>query len=491
MASELPLHYWSVAQLQDAYAHSAITPEEATQACLQRISELNPVLHAFLLTLSDEAIVQAKQVDPLSAAQHAASICGVPYAIKDNYDIAGVPTTCHSKRRASQLAESDSDVYAALREAGAVLLGKNSMHELATGGPSFDLPWPPALNPWDHNRHPGGSSSGSGVAVATGMAYFALGTDTGGSVRHPATACGIFGFKPSFGAVSAEGVVPLARSLDHPGVLARTAADIASAMAALAVDADQRNGYLALVKARSRSGVSPNSVRSRRELASAASAPRRERPLRDYRIGIIDAFSTHLKPDPDIAAAFDKMLDRLREAGCRITRIQVDSLEHYRTTTRMMIAAEAYAYYGEQIDAHPDDFSGRTVSRIGRGKNVTTQQYVALRDTQRALTLQLNQALSDVDVGMTLSSLHLPCNINDETAVNMTYDQQARTPFNLTGLPAIAVPAGLNKAGLPIGVQFAAAAGRDIRLIEFCMALEAAGLSGFIPPPEERADIAA
>src|SRR5690606_11292388 len=166
MSTHLPLHYWSVAQLRQAYSSGAVSPAEATQACLDRILQLDPYLHAFLLTLTEQARAHAGGLSGNRLHATAPMVAGIPYAIKDNFDIEGLPTTCHSQSRADHIATQDSEAYGALKEAGAVLLGKNSMHELATGGPAFDLPWPPARHPWDTRRPPGGSASGAGVGEA-------------------------------------------------------------------------------------------------------------------------------------------------------------------------------------------------------------------------------------------------------------------------------------------------------------------------------------
>lgn len=456
MTRDLAPHYWSVAQLRQAYADGGFSPADAVRACLERISRVDPTLHAFIRTQYDEAQAQAAR----AAAGPDTPLQGVPYSLKDNFDVAGLPTTCHSKPRAYNTAQSDSDAYAALKQAGAILLGKNSMHELATGGPSFDLPWPPARNPWNTALHPGGSSSGSGAAVASGMSYFSLGSDTGGSVRHPATACGIFGFKPSYGAISSQGVVPLSIILDHPGVLARSCRDIAIVMAALAAAPAQRHCYASLA----RQGPSRN--------------------LREFAVGVIDAFSTDLEADSEIAAAFENMVAALGQAGCRVTRIHVDPLRRYATAARGITAAQAYSYYGAQIEARPTDFGARTRTRIGQGKNISAEQYAMLLGERRFLTAQMNDALGAVDVAMALSSLHFPCKISDGQAIDATYDKQARTPFNLTGLPALAVPTGVSRTGLPAGIQFAASSAKELQLLEFSMALEAEGLSRFVAPPE-------
>lgn len=459
MNNKLPLHYWSVAQLRQAYADGAVCPTQATQACLERITQLDPHLHAYLLLQSEQALGQAGSMSGRRLPLSEPMVAGVPYAIKDNFDIKGLPTTCHSQSRATAIAGEDSEAYGALKQAGGVLLGKNSMHELATGGPAFDLPWPPARNPWDTSRHPGGSSSGSGVAVATGMAYFALGTDTSGSVRHPATACGIVGFKPTYGAISSHGIVPLSRSLDHPGVLARSSLDVAAVMEVLSGVQVDRQRYAQLA----REGV--------------------QRRLRAYRVGVIDAFSTDLDADPEIMQALHDMLAALTKAGCKLVPLQVDPLGNYAATAGTLIGAEAYIDHGAALDANPHHFCARTRARIGKGKECTAEQFTALRMEQQRLSNQLQQAMAGVDVAIALSSLHFPCSIDDEEAINETYGKQARTPFNLAGMPALAVPVGQGSNALPLGLQFAANVGRDVELLEFAAALEAEGLSRFMPPP--------
>ena len=191
--------------------------------------------NAFLVVTADKALAQAKAAEAeIAKGQWRGPMHGVPYAAKDIFDIEGMATTCHSKIRKDHRATSDAFVVKKLREAGAVLLGKVALHEFATGGPAFDLPWPPARNPWNRDLHPGGSSSGSGAALAAGMAPAALGTDTGGSVRNPATCCGIVGMKPTYGAVSLSGVFPLTHSLDHVGPMTRTVEDNAILFHAIA-----------------------------------------------------------------------------------------------------------------------------------------------------------------------------------------------------------------------------------------------------------------
>ena len=203
------LAYLTVAEGAELLRAKKLSPVEWTKALLDRIAAIDYHYNAFLVVTADKALAQAKAAEAeIAKGQWRGPMHGVPYAAKDIFDIEGMATTCHSKIRKDHRATSDAFVVKKLREAGAVLLGKVALHEFATGGPAFDLPWPPARNPWNRDLHPGGSSSGSGAALAAGMAPAALGTDTGGSVRNPATCCGIVGMKPTYGAVSLGRRVP-------------------------------------------------------------------------------------------------------------------------------------------------------------------------------------------------------------------------------------------------------------------------------------------
>ena len=212
-----------------------LSPVEWTKALLDRIAALDEHYHAFIAVTADTARAEAKAAEAeIAEGQYRGPMHGMPYAAKDIFDVAGLATTCHSKLRMDHRAAADAIVVTRLRDAGAVLLGKLALHEFATGGPTLELPWPAARNPWNLDLHPGGSSSGSGAALATGLAPATLGTDTGGSVRNPATCCGVIGMKPTYGAVSRAGVFPLTFSLDHVGPLTRTVEDNAILLHAIA-----------------------------------------------------------------------------------------------------------------------------------------------------------------------------------------------------------------------------------------------------------------
>src|SRR6516162_4056253 len=229
------LAYLTIAEAGRLIRARKLSPVEFTNALVARIAATDAVYHAYLAVTEDLAIAQAKAAEAeIMRGEWRGPMHGVPYAAKDIFDVAGMATTCHSKLRIHHRAAADATAIVKLREAGAVLLGKLALHEFATGGPTLELPWPAARNPWSLDLHPGGSSSGSGVAVAIGTAPGALGTDTGGSVRNPATCCGVVGMKPTYGTVSRAGVFPLAFSLDHVGLLTRTVEDNAIMLQAIA-----------------------------------------------------------------------------------------------------------------------------------------------------------------------------------------------------------------------------------------------------------------
>ena len=229
------LHWLSAAEAARAIAARELSPVELTQALLDRIERLDAKLNVFVRLDAEAAMAAARAAEAeIAAGRPRGPLHGVPVGIKDIIDVAGLPTTCHSKILIDNVASADAVCVARLRGAGAIVLGKLSTHEFAIGGPSFDLPWPPARNPWNPDHHPGGSSSGSGAGVAAGLFPIALGSDTGGSVRNPASACGIVGLKPTYGLVSRRGVFPLAFTLDHVGPLTRTVADNALMLEAIA-----------------------------------------------------------------------------------------------------------------------------------------------------------------------------------------------------------------------------------------------------------------
>jgi aspartyl-tRNA(Asn)/glutamyl-tRNA(Gln) amidotransferase subunit A len=320
-----------------------------------------------------------------------------------------------------------------------VFVGKTALHEFATGGPAFDLPWPPARNPWNRDRHPGGSSSGSGAALAAGMVPAALGTDTGGSVRNPATCCGVIGIKPTYGTVSLSGVFPLTHSLDHVGPMTRTVEDNVILLDAIAGhDSDD-----------------PTSTRRKFDdcLANLHGG------LKGLRIGALEHFYKEDAPaDPEQVAAIERAADTLRGLGAEVRPLRLSPLPLWTDCNRTIHAAEAYAIHERDLQQRPEDFAALTRNRILPGAFVSAAKYIKAQQLRAALCREFAEAMRGFDAVITLSSLLLPCRIDDPAAIARTYDQQCRLVFNVTGGPAISVPTGLSKSGLPLAMQIASRA---------------------------------
>ncbi len=315
------LHWHSAAELGRAFMTRRLSPVEVTKALLARIERLQPGLHAFTRLDAQAALEAALAAEhEIAAGRPRGKLHGVPVGIKDIIDVAGLPTTCHSRILLDNVARADATVVAKLRGAGAVILGKLSTHEFAIGGASFDLPFPPARNPWNREHHPGGSSSGSGAGVAAGLFPLALGSDTGGSVRNPASCCGIVGLKPTYGLVSRRGVFPLAYTLDHVGPLTRTVEDCALLLDAIA-------GHDA---------ADPGSVHATtwgftRDLG---------RGVRDLRVGFVRHFhETDIPAHPEVTAAIEDAARVLQSEGAEVRTIRLPALNEFAAVNRVIMAA--------------------------------------------------------------------------------------------------------------------------------------------------------
>jgi aspartyl-tRNA(Asn)/glutamyl-tRNA(Gln) amidotransferase subunit A len=313
-------------------------------------------------------------------------------------------------------------------------MGKLATHEFAIGGPSFDLPWPPAVNPWGGNHFPGGSSSGSGVALAAGMVPAALGTDTGGSVRNPASMCGITGLKPTYGRVSRRGVLPLSYSLDHIGPMTRTVRDNALLLQVLAgYDADD-----------------PGSA----DVAVPDYSADLERGVKGLAIGLVRHFYTEdMQAHPEQAQAIESAAEVLRGLGAEVREIRLAPLADYATCTRIIIRCEAFAIHRRWLAERPGDYGDLARQRILDGAAVSAADYIDALRLRARLTRRTLEAFAGIDAALTVSSMDPPCRLDDAEACDRIYPRQARQPFNVTGQPAMAIPAGFTQDGLPLSLQ--------------------------------------
>ena len=429
-------HWLTATDAAQAFAARTLSPVELLRSLLVRIERLEPTLHAFIRLDADAAMDAARAAErEIAKGRVRGPLHGVPVGVKDIIDVAGLPTTCHSKILLDNVAKADAAVIARLRQAGVVILGKLATHEFAIGGPSFDLPFPPARNPWNPEHHPGGSSSGSGAGVCAGLFPLALGTDTGGSVRNPASACGIVGMKPTYGLVSRRGVFPLAFTLDHIGPLARTVADAALMLDAIA-------GYDPLDP-----GSAPASAHGFGRLL--------DRGVRDLRIGFVRHFHERDMPaHPEVTAAVEDAARVLQAEGAEVRAVTLPTLTEFAAVNRVILCSEAWSIHAPWLRERPGDYGQLARRRLLPGAFMGAGDYVGAQRRRRQMIAQVEDVLHDVDVLLCASSMDPASRIEDAAETSRTYPRQARTPFNVTGHPALAMMAGLSGGGLPLSVQF-------------------------------------
>jgi aspartyl-tRNA(Asn)/glutamyl-tRNA(Gln) amidotransferase subunit A len=444
--------------LLTVYASRELSPVEACKAYLDRIEALEPSLHTFVhldrqRLLADAHEAERKLVQSSSAALDEHPLLGVPVAIKDMIDVAGMPTTCHSKILLGNIARADADCTGRLRRAGALIMGKLATHEFARGGPAFDLPFEPARNPWNPTHHPGGSSSGAGAGVAAGLFPLAIGTDTGGSVRHPAAACGIAGFKPSYDRVSRAGVFPLSPTLDHVGPLARRVCDLALAFEAMDAGNDapwpERLSF----------------CRSLRECDANAAAGARIGYLRRFHMQDVPA-------SPEICAGIDSAAATFAELGAHVEEVDTVALTDYFDVNRVILHAEAWQIHQHWLRERPSDYAAATRRGFFEGSFYSAADYLDAMRCRQLLKRHIASLFDRYDFLICGSSLHLPCAIDDGALLAKSYSMQARVLFNLSGDPALGLMCGLSPDKLPLSFQLAAKYGRDRALLRLGAAYE-------------------
>ncbi len=393
-------HWLGIAQASHAFAAHTLSPVEYLSSLLQRIERLDPVLHAFIRLDADAAMQAARAAEAeIAAGRQRGPLHGVPIGVKDIIDVVGLPTTCHSKILLDNVARQDAVVIEHLRAAGAIIIGKLSTHEFAIGGPSFDLPFPPARNPWNPEHHPGGSSSGSGAGVCAGLFPGALGTDTGGSVRNPASANGIVGLKPTYGLVSRRGVFPLSFTLDHVGPLTRTVADNALMLDVLA-------------------GHDPA------DPGSAATSARGfgrllDRGVRDLRIGFVRHFHERDMPaHPEVTAALEDVARVLQAEGAEVRTISLPTLNEFAAINRVILCSEAWSIHAPWLRSRPGDYGQLARRRLLPGAFMAAGDYIGAQRRRLQVIAAVEDALRDVDVLLCASSMDPSSKIEDAARRN-------------------------------------------------------------------------
>jgi aspartyl-tRNA(Asn)/glutamyl-tRNA(Gln) amidotransferase subunit A len=447
MGAARPTHFLSIAELGTGYRAGALSPVAVTRQALDRIGAFDRTLNSFITVCADESLAQAATAERELAGGHdKGPLHGAPVAVKDLIDVAGVPTTYASRADSPRRPSTDAVLVRGLRAAGAVILGKTNLLEYAYGAvhPDFGQ----TNNPWDAKRTSGGSSGGSAAAVAAGFCFAAVGTDTGGSIRIPASYCGIVGLKPTYGLVDLEGVQALSWSLDHAGPLARSCAD-----AGLLLEA-----------------MSGRSCR----VAPA--------PLAGLRLGVMTHPGAERYLQPAVVEAMERVTERLTAGGALVRGVSVADLELAADALLTILSPEASVVHQRRIAEQPQGFGEATRQQIEAGFAVPATAYVRAQQLRRALVARFRTLFSEVDA---LLSPAVPWEapaedpaLNDEAgAGEMLYSGV----YNLVGLPAASVPCGLSSAGMPMGLQIVGPWRADARVLSIGAAVE--GLAAPVHPP--------
>jgi len=446
----------SIAEAAAAIAAKRLSPVELTEACLARVARCEPQVNAFILLDAEGARAQAKAAEArIMAAGPRGPLDGIPFAHKDIYGTKGMATTAHSKVLQGDIPTEDATTVRKLAEAGIVMLGKLATHEFAFGGPSFDLPWPPARNPWNPKHFPAGSSSGTGAAVASGMILGGTGSDTGGSIRGPAALCGITGIKPTYGRCSRAGVLPLAQSLDHTGPMAWTVEDCAILLQAMA-------------------GHDP---------ADPASA---DRPVPDFRarigkgvkglrIGLIaDWHERDLPVSAATKAGMLAALDFFRREGAEVTEVRLPPLADYAACGWVILLAEAYAVHEHWMRRDPSLYGELLRNRLILASLLTAADLLQAQRKRRALIEATRAAAADCDILVTASAAGEAPLIDAVPPWLFLEKPNYTIPFNVTGWPAITLCTGFGEGGLPVAMQMIAKPFEEPALFGAAQAYEAA-----------------
>jgi aspartyl-tRNA(Asn)/glutamyl-tRNA(Gln) amidotransferase subunit A len=457
MSAAKPLHELSIAEAGRQLRSGALSSNALTQHALSRIASLDPRLHAFVLVTKERALADAARADrELKAGVDKGPMHGIPYALKDIYATAGIRTTCHSKLLIDNVPAEDCVVEAKFRAGGAVLLGKLATHEFALGGPSFDLPFPPARNPWNLDHFTGGSSSGSGAAVAAGLVRTAMGSDTGGSIRGPAFYCGTVGIKPTYGLVSRRGVFPLSYTLDHCGPLTWTVEDAAITMQVIA-------GHDPLDPASADIAVPDFTGGLGRDLAGLKLAYPRS------------FFATQEDISPEVVASLDAAAQLVAKLGAKVEEIALPDFELFNACGRIILTAEAYAIHEQDLLRRPLDYARYTYQRMMLGATLSAADLTqAFRLRRELATLVNSQVLGTYDAIITANGL-TPAPRFDEFPADVPPRMTLQTiPFNVTGNPTLALPTGFSRSGLPLGMQVVGRAFDEPTVFRIGAAYEAA-----------------
>lgn len=449
-----------IADLSRAIDEGAIDPVALTTAYMDRISAVGRGLNCYVTLCRDMALADAAAAKQRAiTGRRLGPLDGIPLGIKDNIDVAGFPTS-NGFGGPFPVATIDAEVVRRLRAAGAVILGKLNMHEGALGGVTNNPHFGPTTNPWRDGFTPGGSSGGSGAAVAAGLCAAALGTDTGGSVRIPASYCGVVGLKPSFGLISTRGVVPLSLKLDHVGVLTRTVEDAGLLLTAIA-------------------GFDPQCSESRRA-PPAGQAVLAAADLQGLRLGVMTNFAAEA-PTADIARCFGHALSQLLQLGAVVQEFDLPGYDPARARRAVftLVQIGAALAHGDAWVKSPERFSPAMQELLAWGSKASALQLLKADRIQEQAVFALEQCWDDVDVIVSPTTPQAAFPFSQQPPANQG---SFCVLANLAGCPAISVPMGLDDSGLPLGLQIVAARHQEQRVLRVARAFERAAALKLAPP---------
>ena len=442
----------TITEALDLLEEKKVSAQDLAKACFQQIEALNPKLNAFITVIDPQDAIKAQVSTKNDSSSK--NLGGIPLAIKDLFDIAGIRTTIGSKFFADNVAQQDAFVIEKLKQAGALFMGKTNTHEIALGITGNNPHYGTARNPWDPTRIPGGSSSGSTIAVATGMALGALGTDTGGSIRIPASLCGIVGLKPTFGRVSLRGVFPLSWNLDHVGPLTKSVRDAALLLQIIAV-------Y---------DPADPASVKML--TGDYLSHLKDDLKGRKIALGAGNFIETS---DPEVLMSVREAAKVFESLGCKGEEGDVSWLQAAALANKLMTQSDGAAVHRDRLKEHPELFGDDIRRRLEDGANTPLADYIRARRTQTEVKKNFEQFFENHDFLLTPTTPIAAPTIEGHDAVEQAGRLTRFTaPFNLAGLPALSLPCGFTKEGLPIGLQVISRAWGEFKVLNAGYAYEQA-----------------
>jgi aspartyl-tRNA(Asn)/glutamyl-tRNA(Gln) amidotransferase subunit A len=448
------LHSLSISDALNLLRGQKISAQDLAEACFSQIERLNPKLNAFITVCDTPSTTNPQPSERTIPFALANALRGIPIAVKDLFDTAGIRTTAGSKFFTDNIPNSDAFVIEKLKQAGATIIGKTNTHEIALGVTGNNPHFGTARNPWDTTLIPGGSSSGSAIAVATGMALGALGTDTGGSIRIPASLCGVVGLKPTYGRVSLRGVFPLSWNLDHVGPLTSCVRDAAAMLQVLAVYDSVDPGSIKMLPG-DYLGHLVDDIEGRK-----------------IALGVGEYIEA---TEPEVLDAIHETIKVFESLGCKVQEVNVDWMREAALANSTMTRSDGAAVHRDRLREHPEMFGADILQRLQQGANTTSTEYALARRTQTEVKKRCDVFFESHDLLILPSTPITAPTIEGNDAV----EQAARltrftAPFNLAGLPAISIPCGFTKAGLPIGLQIVAKPWADAKVLNAAYAYEQA-----------------